>query len=187
MGNFYVNYTLRGPGQQQIAEALAGRNAAVTPVQTGYAVVFDEESDTQDTEAIAELATLLSRQFQCPLLAVLNHDDDILLYWLYENGELTDEYNSNPGYFDGDEDRMKPAGGDAERLVRVFNAGTPVEVESILRKSFDEYTFAFQRHDDLARALGLPEWAVGTAYQSFEYGEFPEGLTDANLIKTKTA
>ena len=72
MGNFYSNYTLRGPSQQAVATALAGRSAIVTPEQEGCVVVFDEESDEQNQEIIVELASRLSGQFRCPLLAVLN-------------------------------------------------------------------------------------------------------------------
>ena len=49
---------------------------------------------------MAELGTRLSLEFGCPVLAVLNHDDDILWYQLFENGKLADEYDSTPGYFD---------------------------------------------------------------------------------------
>ena len=77
MGNFYTNNTLRGPSQQAVAAALAGRSAIVTPAQDGCVVVFDEASDEQNQEVITELAARLSREFDCPVLAVLNHDDDI--------------------------------------------------------------------------------------------------------------
>src|ERR1017187_6166492 len=93
MGNFYTNYTLRGPSQQSVAAALAGRSAIVTPAQDGCVVVFDEESDEQNQEIIAELASRLSGELRCSLLAVLNHDDDILWYQLYLSGELVDEYD----------------------------------------------------------------------------------------------
>ena len=100
MGNFYTNYTLKGPSQQVVAAALAGRPAIVTPDQDGCVVVFDEASDEQDSAVITELASRLSRELRCPVLAVLNHDDDILWYQLYLGGELADEYDSSPGYFD---------------------------------------------------------------------------------------
>jgi hypothetical protein len=90
MGNFYTNYTLRGPSQQAVAAALAGRAAFVTPAHNGSVVVFDEKSESQDLGAIAEFAARLSREFDCPVLALLNHDDDILWYQLYLSGELTD-------------------------------------------------------------------------------------------------
>ncbi len=39
MGNFYVNYTLRGPSQRAVAAALGGRSAFVTPDPRGAVVV----------------------------------------------------------------------------------------------------------------------------------------------------
>jgi len=50
MGNFYTNYTLRGPSQQAVAKALAGRSAIVTSqrlppfaVGGGFSYVSDGE------------------------------------------------------------------------------------------------------------------------------------------------
>jgi hypothetical protein len=185
MGNFYTNYTLRGPSQQAVAAALAGRKAIVTPPHNGCVVAFDEASDDQDQERIVELATRLSSELRCAVLAVLNHDDDILWYQLYEGGKLTDEYDSSPGYFDPSVEPSAPAGGDAQRLCTAFGAGEAAAVEAVLRKSsYDEggYVFAFERHADLVRALGLPEFAVGTAYASFEREEFPEGLSGEDMM-----
>jgi hypothetical protein len=66
MGTFYTSYTLRGPSQQAVALALAGRTAIASPAQGGCVVVFDEESEEQNVEVIAELASQLSGQFNCP-------------------------------------------------------------------------------------------------------------------------
>ncbi len=77
MGNFYVNYTLFGPSQTAVAAMLAGRSAIVTSAQNGSVVVFDEESDEQSLSVLAKLAGRLSNELQCPVLTVLNHDDDI--------------------------------------------------------------------------------------------------------------
>jgi hypothetical protein len=191
MGNFYTNYTLRGPSQQSVAAALAGRSAIVTPAQDGCVVVFDEESDEQNQEIIAELASRLSGELRCSLLAVLNHDDDILWYQLYLSGELVDEYDSAPGYFDAtDEDAAMagPEGGDAKKLCGAFTANTIAEVESILRKASsdeDGYTFAVERHADLAGALGIPSFGVGASFQSVSNGELPEELSGNDLVRTK--
>ena len=84
MGNFYTNFTLCGPDQQAVATALAGRSAIVTQEQDGCVVVFDERSDEQDQGVITELAARLSREFHWPVLAVLNHDDDIFSDGLHE-------------------------------------------------------------------------------------------------------
>jgi hypothetical protein len=187
MGNFYTNYTLRGPSQQAVAKALAGRSAIVTPALDGCVVVFDEQSDHQDQAVLTELASRLSREFGCPVLAVLNHDDDIFWYHLYVAGELVDEYDSSPGYFDPSAKPSAPVGGDARELCSAFGGGDVAEVESVLRKpSFDEggYTFAVERHTDVARALGIPSFGVGAGFRYVAAGELPEGLTEDDLVRT---
>ena len=118
MGNFYTNYTFKGASVKDVAAAFEGRKAVITPEVNGYVVAFDEESDSQDMDVINELASKASKELGCPVLAVMNHDDDILWFRVYEGGELRDEYDSTPGYFDGDE--LAPAGGDAEGLCRIF-------------------------------------------------------------------
>lgn len=186
MGNFYTNYTLRGPGPQTVATVLAGRSAIVTSAHNGCVVVFDEEADEQDTHVISELAGRLSRELSCPVLAVLNHDDDIFWYQLYLNGALTDEYDSSPGYFDGDAEPSAPVGGDAQKLCSTFGSSAVAETEDILRRSsFDEggYTFAVDRHADLARVLGIPSFGVGSGFGYVSEGELPEGLDEDSLLR----
>ncbi|PWU10214.1 MAG: hypothetical protein C5B50_25935 [Verrucomicrobia bacterium] len=195
MGNFYVNYTLRSPDQRAVAAALAGRASIVTPAQDGCIVVFDEESEDQNQEVIAELAARLSGSLGCPLLAVLNHDDDILMYQLFLNGELMDEYDSTPDYFGGAEEfddeshpLKDPQGGNAKLLCEVFGANAVEEVENILRKpslTDEGYVFAFERHADLAGALGIASFGVGTSFSALSDGELPEHLDERALLKTK--
>jgi len=185
MGNFYTNYTLRGPSQQEVAKALAGRSAIVTPAQGGCVVVFDERSEEQDDKVIAALAARLSRDFGCPVLAVLNHDDDILWYQLYLDGTLADTYDSSPGYFNPSAKPSAPAGGDARKLCNAFGAAKVAEVEAILRKSSlggEGYVFAVDRHADLARDLGIPPFGVGVGFNDIADGELPDGLDEDDLI-----
>ena len=185
MGNFYTNYTLRGPTPQTVAQALAGRSAIVTPSQDGCVVAFDEESDEQDQAVITELAGRLSTECDCPVLAVLNHDDDILWYQLFLNGELADKYDSTPGYFDSGAEPSAPSGGDAQKLCAAFGSLNVAQVETVLRKSlFDEegYAFAFERHADLVRALGISSFGVGMGYGYITRGELPEGLEEEDLL-----
>jgi hypothetical protein len=187
MGNFYVNYTLRGVMQEAVARALAGRACIVTPPAHDTVVMFDEESDNQDQQVISLLAAGLSQKLRCPVLAVLNHDDDILWYRLYTDGKLQDEYDSSPGYFDPSAEPSAPAGGDAAKLCSAFGSSKTQEVERVLRKSAfdaDGYTFAFERHGDLVNALGIASFGIGTSYASFENGEPPEGLSADDIIRT---
>jgi hypothetical protein len=186
MGGFYTNYTLRGTSQAAVASALAGRRAIVAPERSGCVVAFDQESDDQDMGCIAALASRMSGSLRCPVFVVVDHDDDVLWYQLYDNGELIDEYDSTPGYFDPAAKPSLPAGGNAERLAAAFGASDVDAIEAVLRKSsFGKggYTFAHQRHRDLVRALGLPEFAVLKAYASFERGEYPVGISESQMLR----
>ncbi len=186
MGNFYANYTVRASDPQQVAAALAGRTAAVTPVRNDCVVVFDAESENQDIDVISELASQLSGQLSSPVLAVLNHDDDVLWFQLYDKGKLSDEYNSAPSYFDTTGELSPPAGGDADKLCAAFRSTNVRQVETILRNSsFEEdgYVFALHRHIDLVSALGISPFAVGTGYSSLEYEEFPDDLKSEDIIR----
>lgn len=183
MGNFYVNFAVKHDDSKRIAESLkqARRKAFVTPPMNGYVVVYEEESDSQDTGAIVVVGALLSREAEAPVLAVMNHDDDILCYWLFEGGQLTDSYNSCPDYFGEGDEEEGASGGNSEVLCAALSPSAAAKgVDEILQS--DDYTFAVDRHTDLATALGLPEAVLGLGYRYLDDGEFPDGLDADQLI-----
>jgi hypothetical protein len=184
MGNFYTNFTLKTSDADDVAHTLrqASRAAFVSPAQRDYLVVYEAEADNQDVSAIEDVGVMLSKQQKCPVLAVMNHDDDVLCYWLFDGGRLIDEYNSNPDYFDRGSGGDR--GGDAELLCSRF--GKPDQVARVRTILEDEdYAFALMRHEALCNALELPEWAVGAGYQYLESGEFPEGLSEDDIRRTE--
>ena len=184
MGNFYVNFSVKGAEQGQVVAVFEGacRRSIVTPSREGYVVAFDEEADSQDIESILEVGALLSRELGLATLAVVNHDDDILAYWLFERGESVDSYNSNPDYFGAepeDEDNGAPPsrGGDAMKLVALLSPGADVAaVEAILR---GDSVFAVEQHEQLVEALGLPAWSVWLGYKYVADGQV-EDETDVD-------
>lgn len=184
MGNFYTNYSLPGVTPSAVAAALAGRSALVSPSVNNVVVVFDEQSESQDIEVMTQLGAELSSKCKCPVLAAMNHDDDVLWYGLFQNGQLVDEYNSCPGYFDDSVESDEPSGGDAEKLASAFGVKKSGPVKKVLRASDEDYTFAIERHGALAKALGLPSFAVGGGYGSIDSGERPKGLTADSLLRT---
>jgi len=193
VGAFYVNLVVGTADQSAVAAALAGRSALVTPAIGGFVIVADEAADTQDQDVIRSLARGLSSRLDCPVLAVMNHDDDILWYCLAGGAEIVDEYDSAPGYFDADADvdedghLPSPAGGDAKRLCAAFGSSAVERVQEVLRKpSFDDggYVFAGERHSDLVTALGLPQFSVGFGFVYASAGSLPEGLSQDQLLRT---
>ena len=187
MGNFYTNITLRGPSQEQLVETLTRlrKRTYVSPSINGFTVICEQQCDTQKINIIHSLATSLSARFKCPALAILNHDDDVLWYGLYDQGQAVDEYDSTPGYFEGRSSR--PEGGNADKLCELMGSQNTAKVASILRKSsggLRGYLFAAQRHEDLMRALGMPTFSVGLGYEYIERGELPSGLSSDDLKRT---
>lgn len=185
MGNFYVNHTVRAP-QKDVAGLLEreGHTAFVGPTANGFTVVCDAECDNQDTNAIRALGRKLSSSLKSPVLAVLNHDDDILCYWLFEEGELIEEYNSCPDYFDEDEsdsdegemdseesESTTPSRmSDGEELCRVFGGpGKRERVRAIL--TGEGHVFAIMAHQELVNTLGLPSGSVGSGYRYVAQGD----------------
>lgn len=186
MGTFYFNYTLKGPGSEQVARALKGHRTFVTPKQNDCVVVFIETPFRQEIDP--QLAVRLSGEFACPLLSVSVHDDDILFYELYRNGQLADEYNSAPDYFDPTRHPPRgPTGGDAALLCRVFGHGATDKVERILRSSSDTYIVELDRHRDLVVELNLSIYAVGMDFDYVMKDDFRPiiGISRADMIATE--
>lgn len=183
MGSFYTNITLRGPDQDAVVNYLRAlhRKAYVSPTLNGITVVYDQECEVQDPQILDSLAGQLSREFKCVAWVVANYDDDILSYKLYQSGYPIDEYDSTPGYFQGEE--KPPAGGSAQTLCSAFDSsrGTDV-IETILRRPQADCVVAVARHEELWRALGLPYFMSSLGYKYLDRAEALEGI-DHKLLK----
>ncbi len=182
MGNFYVNFVVKDAEPPQVADVLgrAGRRAIVTPSKGGHVVAFDEEADSQATGPILDLGSLLSRELSRPVFAALNHDDDMLCYWLFEGGDLADSYNSDPDAFEKEHGAPDWQAGDANILCATLRpTAAAADVEAILRS---DYVFAVDRHAQLAAILGLPDWSVGLGFNYVASGELDDEIDGAQLI-----
>jgi len=176
VGSFYANVTVRGPVVDQVIAAVQelGYRAFVDTTVKGLTVICEEQSDTQDKSVWLRVASRLSEKLSCDALAVMNHDDDVLLYALYRSGRLADEYNSCPAYWN-EADQNEPAGGNPSTLCQSFGMpGDPTEVDRVLHTvatceeddSDDEFVFAGERHTALVSALDWPEVPY---QQGFDY------------------
>jgi hypothetical protein len=168
VGNFYTSVTLRGPDRTTVVSAVKelGYCAFVSATASDLTVACEEQSDTQDEAIWLGVAQQLSQKLNCPALAVMNHDDDILCYALYRSGTPLDEYNSCPDYWATAGAADAPSGGNAQALCDAFGMpGNPVEVERILRRmpKYDDgedeegFVFEWERHAGLIKALDWPD------------------------------
>ncbi len=195
MGLFYTNIVLKGVEKQQVLTHLESlrRDAYVSPTVDGYTVVYDRESD-EDYEALMQLSAGLSRDLSCPSLASIVHDGDVYYYKLYEAGELFDEYDSAPDYFDPQAvEPVRPSGGDARKLCEVLGRmEVTEEVAEVLGTATvpdgewnpDDLLPGEDLHQELAALLGMPPFAAGVGYYVVENGELPEGLDRSALVRT---
>lgn len=182
MGRFYTNVTVKHGDAEHVARTVVPLNrfAVIAPPVDGFVVVYDRASERQD-DMIIQFARTLSQQLETVAFAVMNHDDDILYYWLFDCGAEQDKYNSCPWYFQDSVEPL-PQGGDAKTLASLLGKSRAAKrVDEILHCDADPevegpYTWQTERHADLVEALGLPEWAVGYGYNYLADADFPDGF-----------
>jgi len=197
MGLFYTNVILYKVQQQSIADFLSkqGRSAYVSPTRDDFTVVYDKETEDQDSRVLKKLGESLSRKFSCTALSSLVHDSDVYMYWLYSDGKFLDSYNSLPGYFDSEVDKSLPEGGDAEKLCNAFGKLSAVsEIQKIFKlveqsnldEDAEEYLQGEDIHSELIKVLEMPSFGAFTGYYTIENSDLPEGLQQDNLIKIES-
>jgi hypothetical protein len=153
----------------------------ISPPASGWVTVYDATSDEQDLDELHRLAMALSRGLRTAVFTFLVHDSDVLMYLLFENGQLADEYNSVPDYFgeagEADEERYR---GDPSVVLRHCRAGTTAaDVERVLHGDADA-DFAEEGLGQLAALLG-----IDPARASIGFNYFVEGADDGSVADAK--
>ena len=169
MGNFYTNISIKTADADRLAEILRQQqcDAYLLSVQE-WTVVFDRASDEM-LMPLEPLTALISREMGSVALAVLDHDDDVLMYLLYRDGAKLDEYNSRPGFFTGE--KSPPEGGKAGLLGEAV--GFPDRQKAIQAILHPDQlpVFAFEQHQQLVEALSLPSAAVASGFRYIAAGD----------------
>ena len=190
MGAFYVNTTVYGPAQGELAAALSDRVAFVSPTVRRCTLILDEACESQSQEEIISFSAVLSYRFRCPVLSVGVHDDDALFYWLHREGRFIDLYLSNPSAFVSPGGLvLESVGGNADVLAESFGVAVTPRLRAALRTShgFDsKFVTETARHQDLVAALELPPFSVGLGYGYFQRGDVP-GVSTSNFLATAQA
>jgi hypothetical protein len=182
MGLFCVNFHFRTTDHRALSEALDRRGIGryrVVPARSGWTSLCEEQASEQDDRRIRDLAGGLSEDLHVPAIAFMVHDSDIACYWLFDNGQLLDEYNSDPGYFESDADGPpSPSGGRADVLLRYCRPGVRQdELAAMLsQETVRATTFAEDVIRRLAKALGIDGKLAIADYRDVASDDGPGGL-----------
>jgi hypothetical protein len=157
MGAFVANLHVRTDQRDAIRQNLTQLGVSdyrLTAPQRGWISIYERQASTQDEAWIEHLARELSSRLKSPCVAFLVHDSDIARYWLCDNGQLLDEYNSIPDYFDqasaAERQRLR---GQSDVFLRYCQPTvTRSQVEQVLRT---DVTFAEDTVRQLAEFLGI--------------------------------
>jgi hypothetical protein len=169
MGLFCVNMHFRTTDEDALSASLERRDVTryrVVPAKNGWTSLYEERASDQDDERIRDLAGGLSSDLHVAAIAFLVHDSDVACYWLFDDGQLVDEYNSCPHYFDDEvpaDGTPSAAGGRPDVLLRYCRSGVQAEeLASILGM---ETVFAEAVIERLAGALGIDVQRALTDYR----------------------
>ncbi len=180
MGLFCVNFHFRDTEEKALTEALDRRGVTeyrIVQGKGGWTALYEEQASEQDDRRIHELAGGLSKDLQVAVISFLVHDSDIACYWLYDNGELLDEYNSDPDYFGETDGPKRPSGSQPNILARYCREGVkPLDLARILsEKNVRATTFAEHLIEQLAGKLGIDRGLAIADYRHIAEGEGPFG------------
>ncbi|MCD4750669.1 MAG: hypothetical protein K8R59_14960 [Thermoanaerobaculales bacterium] len=183
MGVFYTNFSLQDVSADDVVRFLRdeGKVGVICPERNGWVAISLEETEGQHPLLVELAAKSFSQAFGCVVFAVLNHDDDVLAYWLANKGEVSDRYVSHPGLLEGRDD--PPEGGDSRVLSKIIGrpeAAAELDVVLSLR-GIAECFSALEHHAALVRMLGLPPFTVGL--DSSGNSPMPDELDESEIIE----
>jgi hypothetical protein len=164
MGAFIANFHVRSEDVELVRQTLTeigAKQVRLLPPAAGWVSIYEQRASQQEEPWIVRLAGELSSRLKTVCVAFLVHDSDIACYWLSDQGELLDEYNSSPDYFEevsaAEQRRVR---GQPKIFLRYCRPGvTSEQIESVLRA---EVVFAEDTIRQLAEFLGIdPNRAQG--------------------------
>lgn len=205
MGSSYTNLQLRTRDFDRVVSILHDGNILPAYVSSacerGWISVYPRSSESQDPQILRTLAMSLSKQLDTGVFGFLVHDSDLFWYVLCESGRQVDEYESDPGYFGGED--VSPSGGNMQAVARYCVPGTTIKdltetftkkpgrftgslkfVWHIMRKDLEKAlsSTSIFRGDTLAASLGmrlgLPRDRVCLGYKYIKQGD-----ADSNRFK----
>ena len=180
MGNFYTNVVVRGPSEDDVVATLASLGRTCFVAQTdGFVFVYDQKADKQTAGVVESIALTLATRLKCPALAALNHDDNVLLLWLYEPDGTETRFGWGVGFEAGERSPGIPEF--AAEIRRVFGTtpGPVPEMPWKLRLLYGmmlrlPLSFAVLRHNRMMQLAGIPVPPTQLGYNYVYQGELSQ-------------
>ena len=176
MGSFYTQVLVRGADQNRCADVMRtlGRRSYVIPPRNGITVVCDKECENQDVDVLDSLAATLSARLGADTTAVLNHDDDWLVFRHFRRGDFLGglQVGHTPLSLRGSIGRLREAVSPQAPLLPLYLALLTPRL------------FQVRRHADLIAALGVPERSLGVGYNYIAKNDVPGFFDRAGIVET---
>jgi hypothetical protein len=181
MGAFYGSVLIRTDKADAVQSALvqvaksAKCKFLLGPARNGWISVFPDDSGQNDN-----ISANISRLVPADIFHLIVHDDDLFAYFFYRAGQLVDQYNSCPDYFDkvSDEEKQK-CRGRPELFQDLFADPESFRQLQALLAAGEESASALEseRLAQFAKLLGLPNALC--SYEYLQSGE-REGISGWN-------
>lgn len=170
MGNFYVNYSIRGIDEAEVCRRIPdiASNAYLNSSAEGWLCLVTPELDQQDFDVINAYGRSLSMK-HAEALFVLNHDDDFIVMGLFKDGKSVAYFHSDPGYFDESEDDAPTLQGEGD-FAQVCATASVEDVRALLLDD-EEFVFGIDLHNEIVALLGLSKASLAAGYSYVQQGD----------------
>src|SRR5579862_4124357 len=156
MGGFYGSIQVRTERRLAVLSAAetvataAGIRCLVGPAIDGWTGVYPQNSG-QDFRIGQSIAETLGGD----VIQAIVHDDDLMAYWLWHDGQIADHYWSKPGYF-SEEDRavQEQLSGDPQAFGDLLNDSGDALLDILDRKRTD-VVFEASRLQQFMQIIGV--------------------------------
>jgi tetratricopeptide (TPR) repeat protein len=174
MGAFFGSIHVRTDNSDLVRNALervakeADCKFLMGPPVEGWISVFSNE-DQND-----EISAFIAKYLPNDIFHFIVHDDSVFNYSFYRAGQLVDNYNSCPNYFDGDaEEYAKPSGGRPELFQDLLRRPDALaKIKELLAANKEQYIFENERMSEFVELLGLSN--ASSSYEYLQSGEWHE-------------
>jgi hypothetical protein len=174
MGAFFSSIQVRSEDRDAVKAAVESvakeskQMFLLGPPLDGWIAVYLDDSGQGN-----QCATTLAKQLNTIVLSLMVHDDDIFFYNFFRNGELLNEYSSNPDYFEevsAEEHKRLKARPDLFREL-VSSPEKLAELSRLLDRDGHAVKFDFEheRLERFAALLGIQNTL--TSYEYLTHGE----------------